>query len=348
MSPMTFDTASSAAIRRLLEALLAAPRVVVISHEHPDGDALGSALALVAFLRNAGRDAIAAGIEPLPDSLGFLSISARDFLVPSADFEPHPGDLVCFVDCNGIHRIPESLRPSVSGASAFACIDHHLSDSYPSSAVYAIPDASSTAELVWNLAQAAGWSTTPLIADALWTGIVTDTGRFSYPCTRPSTLRCAAALLESGARAPLVADECFHLVPLRRLRLQRRLLDSLELHAGGRAAIATLSPDDYAAEDASSADSENFVNIPRFLRGVEAAVLLYSTTPGIVNLSMRTVAPLDAAAFCARFGGGGHARAAGATVHRPLPEVRAAVLDLLVPFVAPKAIVSQSAPEPVP
>lgn len=335
MVPDSLDTAGADAIQRVLEALLAAPRVVAVSHEHPDGDALGSALALAAFLRNAGRDAIAAGIEPLPDTLGFLAESAGGLLVSAADFRSRPGDLVCFLDCNGIHRVPAPLRPALAGISSFACIDHHLSDAYPSPAVYAIPDASSTSELVWNVAQAAGWPLTQPIADALWTGIVTDTGRFSYPCSRPSTLRCAAALLEAGARAPLVADECFHLVTLRRLRLQRRLLDSLELHAGGRVAFAMLSPADYAAEGATTADSETFVNIPRFLRGVEAAVFLYSATPGLVNLSMRTVAPLDAAAFCARFGGGGHARAAGATIRQALPEVRAAVLESLLPLVGP-------------
>lgn len=331
---MISNTASSDAIHRLLEALSATSRVVAVSHEHPDGDAMGSAIALASFLRNAGRDAIAVGIEPVPVSLEFLSIPARDVLIPTAVFRPHPGDLVCFVDCNGIHRIPASLRPLVAGASAFACIDHHLSDSYPSPVVYAIPDASSTAELVWNLSQAAGWTLTPAIADALWTGIVTDTGRFSYSCTRSSTLRCAAALLEAGARASFVADECFHLVSLRRLRLQRRLLGSLELHADGRVAIASLSPDDYAAEKATIADSENFVNIPRFVRGVEAALFFNASEPGLVNLSMRTVAPLDAAAFCSFFGGGGHACAAGATVHGALPDVRERVLARLIAFVA--------------
>ena len=327
----TPDTTGPEAIRRVLDAFRAARRVVLFAHEHPDGDALGSALALAGYLRNAGRNAIAVGIEPLPDSLAFLAATSPELLIPADAYAPRDGDLVGLLDCNAASRVPAPLRRAAESAPALACIDHHLSDSYPTDAVYAVPDASSTAELVWNLAQTAGWPLTRPIADALWTGIATDTGRFSYPCTRPSTLRCAAALLEAGARAPLIADECFHLASLRRLRLEKRLLDSLELHAGGRVAVASLGPEDYAAEEATVADSENFVNLPRFIRGVEAAVFLYSAVPGRTNLSMRATEVLDAAAFCALFGGGGHARAAGATVLRPVADVRREVLARLLP-----------------
>ena len=326
----TFDTTGPEAIGRVLAMLNAARRVVVVAHEHPDGDALGSALALAAFLRGAGRDAVAVGIEPLPDSIAFLAKDAPE-LVPADGFASRDGDVVCLVDCNAAKRVPPPLRPLVAAAPALVCIDHHIADEYSTEAVYAIPDASSTAELVWNIAQAAGWPLTQRIAEALWTGIVTDTGRFSYPSTRPSTLRCAADLLErGGVRTSPIADECFHLVSTRRLRLEERLIRSLELHAGGRVAIASLGPEDYAAESATPADTENFVNVPRFLRGVEVAVFLYSHRPGQTNISMRTVSGLSAAEFCAGFGGGGHERAAGAAVTRPIEKVRAKVLAKLL------------------
>ena len=325
------DTTGPEAVGRVLAALNAARRVVVIAHEHPDGDALGSALALAGFLRGAGHDAVAVGLEPLPDSIAFLAADAPE-LVPARGFAPEKGDLVCLVDCNAAARVPFPLRPLVSSAPALACIDHHIAEHYPTEAVYAVSDASSTAELVWNVAQAAGWPATRRIAEALWTGIVTDTGRFSYPSTHPSTLRCAADLLGHGVRTSSIADECFHLVSARRLRLEERLIRSLEFHAGGRVAIASLGPADYAAEGATVADSENFVNVPRFVRGVEAAVFLYSFRPGRTNLSVRTVSGLSAAAFCAGFGGGGHERAAGAAVSRPLADVREEVLAKLLPL----------------
>ena len=318
------DTTGPEAIRRVLDALEAARRVVVFSHEHPDGDAIGSSLGLAGFLRAAGRDAIAVVHGSLPDSAAFLAREAPA-LVRAEDFLPADGDVICIVDCHEASRVPAPLRRFV-GATPLACIDHHIADSYPTEAVYAVPDASSTAELVWNVAQAAGWPLDRDIAEALWTGIVTDTGRFSYSSTRPSTLRCAADLLErGGVRTSFIADEAFHLISLRRLRLRGRMERSLEFFDGGRVALASLGPEDYAAEGATTADSENFVDVPRFVRGVETAVFLYSFRPGRTNMSMRTQPGLSAAEFCARFGGGGHARAAGATLDLPLVEARAAV-----------------------
>lgn len=323
-----FDTTGAEAIRRVLEVLLGARRVVVIAHEHPDGDALGSSLALAGYLRAAGREAVALRHGPFPESIGFLATPEAP-LMRAEDFALREGDTICLVDCHEASRAPEPLRRFV-GMAPLAVIDHHVASDYPTEAVYAVPDASSTAELVWNVAQIAGWPTTHDVAEALWTGIVTDTGRFSYPSTHPSTLRCAADLLEHGAvRTSYIADESFHLVSRRRLRLRERLERSLEFFDGGRIALASLGPADYAAEGATTADSENFVDVPRFLRGVEVALFLYSRNPGATNLSMRTVRDLDAAAFCARLGGGGHERAAGARLDMPLSRARKTVLAAL-------------------
>ena len=322
------DTTGPDAIGRVLDALLAARRVAVFSHEHPDGDAIGSSLALAGFLRGAGHKAVAVWDGPLPDSIAFLERGAEAF-VPAKAFRLEEGDLVCLVDCHDAPRVPAPLRRFV-GTGPLACIDHHIADVYPTDAVYAVPDASSTAELVWNVARTAGWALTNAIAEALWTGIVTDTGRFSYSSTTPSTLRCAADLLEhGGVLASFIADEAFHLVSRRRLRLRERLEHSLEFFDGGRVAVASLGPEDYAAEGATTADSENFVDVPRFVRGVEVGLFLYSCRPSRTNLSMRTKPGLNAAEFCAKFGGGGHERAAGATLEMPLAEAREAVLAAL-------------------
>lgn len=321
--------------RRVLDALLAARRVVVTGHVKPDGDALGSALALVGFLRDAGRDALAVGIEPLPESLLFLEGAGS--ILPADRYVPLDGDLLCLVDCAAPQRIHARLRPYCEKLP-LAIIDHHWPTApYPTEAVYAVPDYSSTSELVYDLSRIAGWPLTHPIAEALWTGIATDTNRFSYPCTRPSTLRCAAELLEKGAvRAQLIADESYNLVSLRRFRLQQRLMANLRLLCGGRLAIAHLAPEDYAAEGATTADSANFVDIPRFVRGVSIAAFVYPSSTGASTcLSLRTSDDAhDAAAFCARWpNGGGHARAAGATIRRPfaetLPDIEAALIDFL-------------------
>ena len=327
------DTTGPDAMRRVVDALLSAARVVVTAHVKPDGDALGSALALAGFLRGAGRDAIAMGIEPLPESLLFLE--GADSVLRANKYRWQRGDLLCLVDCASEDRIQMALRP-LFGKVPMAIVDHHWpKDPYPTDAVYAVPDASSTSELVWDLAQVAGWTLTHPIAEALWTGIVTDTNRFSYSSSTPSTLRCAAELLEKGAvRASLIADESYNLVSERRLRLQDRLIRNVRLSCGGRLSIGHLLPEDYAAEGATSADSSNFVDVPRFIRGVEVAAFVYPVRSGAATcISMRTTDDAhDAAKFCARWGGGGHARAAGATLEKPVEEALVELREALERF----------------
>ena len=171
-----FDTTGAGAIRRVLSVLCAARRVAVFAHEHPDGDALGSSLALAGFLRAAGHEAVAVRHGALPDSIRFLDAPGAP-LVEAGGFALREGDAVCLVDCHEASRVPAPLRRYV-GPAPLAVVDHHVAADYPTEAVYAVPDASSTAELVWNIAREAGWPLSHDIAEALWTGIVTDTGRF--------------------------------------------------------------------------------------------------------------------------------------------------------------------------
>lgn len=335
MSAAVPETGSAAAIRAVLDALLAAKRVVVTGHVKPDADALGAALALAGYLRNAGRDAIVMGIEPLPEGIQFL-MEGQTPILSSRRYHRKPGDLLCLVDASSEDRMQMSLRP-LFGRVPMAIVDHHWpKGGYPEgAAVYAIPDASSTCELVWNLAQTAGWPLTHPIAEALWTGIITDTNRFAYSSSRPSTLRCAADLLEKGAvRTALIADESYNLVSERRLRLQDRLIRSIRLLCGGRLSIGFLLPEDYAAEGASLADSSNFVDVPRFIRGVEVAAFVYPVRNGDATcVSLRSASEAyNVAELCARWGGGGHIQAAGATIPRPIAEALPDVTATLEAF----------------
>lgn len=327
------STASPEAMQRVLKAFFQAKRVVVTGHVRPDGDAVGATLALVGYLQGAGQQAIAVGLAPLPESLLFLE--GIDTLVPAQHYKPQEGDVLCLVDCATEDRLQFPLRPLYS-TMPLVIIDHHWPKSpYPTEAVYAIPDASSTCELIWNLAQAAGWKATHSIAEALWTGLITDTNRFSYPCSTPSTLRCAAALLEGGGiRTQLIADESYHLVSEKRLRLQDRLIRSIQLYCGGTLSVGVLYPEDYASEHATTADSNNFVDIPRFIRGVEVAAFVYPGRNGAATcLSLRTLKEShNAATFCAQWNGGGHARAAGATIDQPVVETLPMLLEALQRF----------------
>jgi len=313
----------------LVRALNEARRVVVVTHLKPDGDAFGSALGLAGYLRAAGRPALVLGLDPVTDTYSFLRGLSGDRL-PADQYQPAEGDLMAICDCGGLDRIPEPLRV-IAATLPTVCIDHHKTNAGFTPVAYIDPAASSTAELVWRVAQRAGWPMDEATAEALWVGLVTDTGRFAYDCTSPATLRCAADVLEQGrVQTSDINDAVYGRVSEARLRLQQRAIASLQRSPDGRVSIVSLTHEDYAACGATSAESENFVDIARSIRGVEVAAFLYAGEQGRVSrLSLRAAPPYDAGQFCQRFGGGGHARASGATLELPVPEARAQLLKLL-------------------
>lgn len=296
----------------MARALLAAPgRFAVASHLRPDGDAFGSALGLCHALRDAGREAFPLGLGPVPDTYDFLE--GLEWDVAPGRFAPRPGDTLVVCDCGSPERLPEAVRPFAESMPVL-CIDHHEPcGGFPGPCLVR-PDAASASEVVFDVIGRAGLPVSRACAEALWTGVATDTGRFCYDSTSPATMRAAAALLARGVRTQFLSERIWGAFPLRRLRLQARLLRSLQVLGGGAVAVCSLAAEDYAAEGCDSADSENFVDLARAVRGVRAAAFVRQTRPGApVNLSLRTQAPLDAAALCAEWGGGGHKRAAGAT-----------------------------------
>jgi len=324
--PERVSTSVNAA--QLAEALLAHPgRVVITAHVRPDGDAIGAALGLCLALQAAGRQAVCAGLEPIDDAFDFLE--GREAILPADGYVPEPGDVMAIVDCGDFSRIPAALQAAARERAGF-CIDHHKSNAGFATFCMIDPTASSSAELVQSVIEAGNLPMNRGIAEALWAGIVTDTGRFSYPGTTPETFRRAAVLLEHGVRFAMINEGLFNTVSLCRLRLKRRLLDSLQVSTNGCVAMGSLGPDDYADARCEMADSENFVDVVRSIKGVRiAAFVRQQAADGRVHISLRSSEPFDASQICAEWGGGGHARAAGATLSGTIEASRAAVFSRL-------------------
>lgn len=336
MEPRTERNDPAAAGRRLetdeagmARALLAAPgRFAVATHLRPDGDAFGAALGLCHALRAAGREAFPLGLGPAPETYGCLSGFEWD--VPAEGFEPRPDDTLLVCDCGTPERLPEAVRPFARSMPVL-CIDHHEPDEGFPGPCLVRPEAAAASELVYGVLKRAGLPVGREAAEALWVGIATDTGRFCYDSTSPATMRAAAELLALGVRTNRLAECVYGAFPLRRLRLQKRLLGTLRTSAGGAVAVCSLSPDDYAAEGCGPSDSENFVDVARSVRGVRLAAFVRKVRPdGKTNVSLRTREPFDAAALCAEWGGGGHGRAAGATLDLPLGDAVSLVEGRLV------------------
>ena len=301
-----------------------AGRLVLVAHMRPDGDAAGSALGLCAALKAVGQNAVCAGIEPLAPEYDYLEGLAE--VIPALEYAPLPEDAMVVMDCGALSRIAEPLRAHAAKNAVF-CVDHHKD--YSDFAEYAFikEGASSAAEMVMEVVEAGGLPLTRGVAEALWTGIATDTGRFSYASTTAETLRRAARLVDAGARFAWINERIFGRMELKRIMLRRRLLDSLEVAPSGKSVVGSLGPEDYAAEKCDASDSDSFIDIVRSVSGTDIAVFLRKTLPeGSVKISMRTTERFDAAAICkAEWGGGGHARAAGAELSGDIREVRAAV-----------------------
>ena len=314
----------------VIAALNAAKRVVAVAHVKPDGDAYGSVLALVQALRAVGRSAIAVGLTPIIKP--YQCLDGVSDIVPTEQYAPLDGDVVVVCDCGALDRIPSVLQPFAQRLPSI-CIDHHKTNAGFTPLAYIDPAASSTSEMMWRVITAAGWPLSRAAAEALWVGVITDTGRFAYDCVSPDTLRCAADLVAHGVRTSFLNDCVYGSTSEVRLRLYARAIESLQRFEEGRIAVISLSQSDYDACGGTNFDSENFVDIARFIEDVQIAAFLYAGEKGkVTRVSLRTQPPYDAGEFCLGYGGGGHARAAGATLHEPLPQAREKFTQDLIQF----------------
>ena len=318
-----------------------AQSIAIVTHRGPDGDAIGSSLALALLLEGQGKEVtLYARIEDIgaPRVLEGLDRLVRPELAESAK---RPDLLVC-LDCASIERVSVPFIRDNLDSFHILNIDHHESNPRFGAVSWVVDDASSTGELVWTLAKAAGWPLSRMIAEALWVAVVTDTGRFSYSCTHASTLECGADLIRCRVRQSFLNDEIFAKAALGVMRLRARAYASLQIWFGGAVAIIRLDAPDYAACGCSKSDSEDFVDIPRAVRGIKLASFFYRSREdeSSTHLSIRAYDPVSASAFAALFGGGGHRVAAGATikncsVSEAMERARAALPAFLAPAPAP-------------
>ena len=314
-------------------ALIAPTRRVALSaHTYPDGDAVGSCLAMAEFLRAMGKDAAVVlpkrDVGPVRALGGFdATVNPDDF-----DFSAAPDLFVC-LDCSDPSRICDERIRAWVGKVPTLNVDHHGKELF-GTRNYVVKDASSTGELVFDIATAAGWTIGREAAEALWCAILTDTNRFTTPSTTPSTLRAAAALADKGVRIAWLAEQIYQREPFNAFDLRRRAVNSLERWFGGRVATIALSADDFAATGCKKQDGETFPEIPNSLEGVQLAVFFYPfpvDDPGHTRISARSRpgSPVTAKALAAHFGGGGHEHSAAATPALSIADTKKAVREWL-------------------
>ena len=319
---MSGSNGSSPARTQMLDELRGAQRFLLATHENPDGDALGSLAGMQLVLAGLGKDAVAymAPDEfPLPYEYRFIQIENL-VTEPPADLEDRT---IVFLDCGNIDRNPaDSLKRE--GAHILN-VDHHHDNTQFGTVNLVVPEASCTAEVIWDLIKDLGAELTRPIAEALYVGLVTDTGKFMYENTGPAAHQMAAELIEAGVDVHAIYRRIFEGVPQGKLELLARGLANVERFDDGLLTVTHLSSEDYAATGADASYSEGVVDHLRALEGTAVAGLIRDL-PGNGEqrrkVSLRaTDDRVDVSAIARSQGGGGHRRAAGFSTTMDYPQL---------------------------
>jgi phosphoesterase RecJ-like protein len=307
------------------DAIAAARNALVATHENPDADTLGAALGVAAIVEHHGGRATLISTDPVPPLYDFLE--GMDRFV--SDPEDGAGyDLLVVCDCGALDRLGGVLdrHRALFERLPRVLVDHHASNTDGGQRDWVDPDAAATCELVTLLAARLG---VPLdagggaMAAALMAGIVMDTSTFAHPNSTPRTLAVSAALVAAGAPLSDISRRLYRSKPDAQLRLFGRVLDRLEVTDGGRVIHSCLTDDDLAATGTESSHSEGLIDLLAQSETAEVAILFKEAGPDTTRVSVRTKpGGVDATTLTGAFGGGGHARAAGATIASPLPQAR--------------------------
>jgi len=308
---------------QVVSELRAADKLLLTTHENPDGDALGSLLAMDAILKQLGKDScmfMSPDEFPLPWEYRGLQFEGLLGAPPDDVAER----TIVFLDCGNIDRMPVDFLQA--DGLHILNIDHHHDNTRFGTVNLVCSSASCTAEMVWRIAKELDAEITPEIAKALYVGLVTDTGRFMYENTTPVAHRMAAELIDAGVEPHKVYRELYEDLPFRRLQLLQRALASIQRYDGDAVTIAHLTKGDYEETGALETDSEGVVDHMRAVEGTRVAVLvrelLADDREGMRKVSLRaTDGTVDVSRVARAFGGGGHPQAAGFSTAVPYPEL---------------------------
>ena len=303
--------------RQAADLLKKADNILLLAHQYPDGDTLGSNFALCLALRSMGKRVRVLCGDPIPEKYDYMTAE-----VPMPDFEP---EYICALDVAD----PKLLGPALQaeyGHRVDLCIDHHSTN--VGYATHSCVDAScaAAAMVILRIIRLMGVVLTPAIATCIYTGIATDSGCFKYSNADAEAHRMAADCMDVGVPYEMINRVNFDMKSRARIELERLALDGMEFHHDGRVAMMTITNEMVEKSGADENDLEGLPPIPRQIEGVWVGITLRQKADGNYKISVRTGTHADASAICVLLGGGGHNRAAGCAVDGTLEEAKAAVL----------------------
>jgi phosphoesterase RecJ-like protein len=304
-------------IEQMIAACSAARTVLIATHVNPDGDAIGSSLALAETLEKQGKRVVLYDRDPVPYMFTFLPL-ADNFV--SRIPEDEIFDLLLLLDCSELSRTGDVL-PGFSGYRQMGCIDHHVTNDSFAQVNLIDAKASATAELVYEVISRMDPDYSREVAINLYTGIITDTGSFHYANSTPHSFVIAGEMVNRGVDPWMVAQQVYESEPVSRLQLLGHVLQTLQIAPDGKAACVTVTQEMYALTGTNAEHTDRLVNYPRSIAGVEVAFFLRQDAEKSYKLSFRSRGKVDVASLAQEFGGGGHKNAAGCNLTGTVDEI---------------------------
>jgi phosphoesterase RecJ-like protein len=302
--------------------LKASQNVIISGHIMPDGDSIGSTIALGLALKKLGKNVIMTSPDPIPENYQFLpGANSVKHGLPVGNY-----DTFVVVDCSVPDRLGKDLVDLLNDEITVVNIDHHASESYFANVNYIDSRAAATGEIIYDLLIHMGITIDNKIAENLYTAIVTDTGSFRYEGTTAETHKRIADLLEHGVPVAKLSKQIFDEKPLAVIKVLQESLPTLNLSDCGK--VAWISFDWISKEKIEARDeyTDNLINYPRQIKGVEIALLFREPEPNLVKVGFRSNYYVDVSQLAGLFGGGGHKRASGCTIAGNFDQVKEKVI----------------------
>lgn len=318
----------------VLERLRVAERLLVTSHVNPDGDAVGSILAMDRLLAALGKHDVTCVLpDPVPRTCAWLPGAGR---IVDPDRARPPFDTAVIVDVSARDRIGRAASLLLPDTHVVV-VDHHLVDRPEADTAFVDASYAAVGEIVADLFDAAGLAPDADAALCAYVALATDTGGFRFSNVTPRAHRVAARLVETGIDVAETSARLFDTLSVAKFRLMARFTADVRLAARGRVAHGALSARDMADCEAAEEDVENIINLARNMDGVDVAILLRETEPSSTKVSLRARKGINSVEMLRPFGGGGHAAASGATLPWPLDEARARIVDAVCAYLGEPA-----------
>lgn len=311
---------------KVIDIINKGSRFLVISHVNPEGDAVGSAIAMGLGLKKLGKYSKVFFNDNIPNVLKFLP-GAEDIAHNIDSNEIYDAAIV--VDCGQLNRVGNNFK-TIQQKCKIINIDHHITNDMFGNINVVIPDASSTGEVVYDLLTLMDVPITKDIAVNLYTSILSDTGSFRYSSTTPHALAVASELLKAGVDPWNISQRLYESHPVKRFKLLGKVLNTLEVTEDGQIAVLVVTLDMLKDAGADKDITEGFVNFARAVEGVEVGILFRESKPGEYKMSFRSRGNINVAEIGGIFGGGGHKNAAGCNITGTLEEVKEKILSAAI------------------